>query len=107
MLLAVDAGNTNITIGVFEERKLTHNWRLSTVHERTADEFGGRRTEDLGARRALIQHHADPVDDGDQVARVLDERLEILAATAQLAARGLAIEHVANRADEGPVRPGT
>ena len=40
MLLALDAGNTNITIGVFENRKLIHNWRLRTVHEQTADELG-------------------------------------------------------------------
>jgi len=40
VLLALDAGNTNITIGVFENRKLIHNWRLRTVHEQTADELG-------------------------------------------------------------------
>lgn len=40
MLLALDAGNTNITIGIFEGRKLTARWRLRTVHEQTADEWG-------------------------------------------------------------------
>ena len=40
MLLALDAGNTNITIGVFEGRELIANWRLRTVHEQTADEWG-------------------------------------------------------------------
>jgi len=40
MLLALDAGNTNITIGVFEGAKLTHRWRLRTVHEQTEDEWG-------------------------------------------------------------------
>ena len=40
MLLALDAGNTNITIGVFEGSKLTHRWRLRTVHEQTEDEWG-------------------------------------------------------------------
>jgi len=40
VLLALDAGNTNITIGVFEKAKLIHNWRLRTVHEQTADELG-------------------------------------------------------------------
>ena len=40
MLLALDAGNTNITIGVFEARKLIAHWRLRTVHEQTADEWG-------------------------------------------------------------------
>jgi type III pantothenate kinase len=40
MLLALDAGNTNITIGAFEGGRLTGHWRLSTVHEQTADEWG-------------------------------------------------------------------
>lgn len=40
MLLALDVGNTNITIGVFNAGKLTNNWRLRTVHEQTADEWG-------------------------------------------------------------------
>ena len=40
MLLALDAGNSNITIGAFEGRKLVAQWRLRTVHEQTADEWG-------------------------------------------------------------------
>lgn len=40
MLLALDAGNSNITIGAFEGRKLVSQWRLRTVHEQTADEWG-------------------------------------------------------------------
>ena len=40
MLLALDAGNSNITIGAFEGRKLISQWRLRTVHEQTADEWG-------------------------------------------------------------------
>ena len=40
MLLALDAGNSNITIGAFEGRKLAGQWRLRTVHEQTADEWG-------------------------------------------------------------------
>ena len=40
MLLALDAGNTNITIGAFEGRELTTRWRLRTIHEQTADEWG-------------------------------------------------------------------
>lgn len=40
MLLALDAGNTNITIGVFEGAALTTRWRLRTIHEQTADEWG-------------------------------------------------------------------
>ncbi|MBM3776506.1 MAG: type III pantothenate kinase [Acidobacteria bacterium] len=40
MLLAIDAGNTNLTAGVFENERLLAQWRLSTVHDRTADEWG-------------------------------------------------------------------
>ena len=40
MLLAIDVGNTNVTIGVFDGETLVHNWRLAALRERTADELG-------------------------------------------------------------------
>jgi type III pantothenate kinase len=40
MLLALDVGNTNITIGAFDERTLIGHWRLRTVLDQTADEWG-------------------------------------------------------------------
>ena len=40
MLLALDAGNSNITIGAFDGAKLIRRWRLRTIHEQTADEWG-------------------------------------------------------------------
>jgi type III pantothenate kinase len=40
MLLAIDVGNTNIVLGVFEGTRLTQSWRLATLRERTADEVG-------------------------------------------------------------------
>jgi type III pantothenate kinase len=40
MLLAIDVGNTNITIGLFEGDRLAQSWRLATLRERTADELG-------------------------------------------------------------------
>ena len=40
MLLALDAGNTNVTIGVYERERLIAHWRLRTVHDQTADEWG-------------------------------------------------------------------
>jgi type III pantothenate kinase len=39
-LLAIDVGNTNVTIGVFEGDRLEHSWRLAALRERTADELG-------------------------------------------------------------------
>jgi type III pantothenate kinase len=40
MLLAIDVGNTNVTIGVFDGDRLVRNWRLAALRERTADELG-------------------------------------------------------------------
>ena len=40
MLLAIDVGNTNIVLGVFDGTQLVESWRLATLRERTADEMG-------------------------------------------------------------------
>ena len=40
LLLAIDAGNTNITIGVYEGQTLLKAFRLSTDVHRTADDYG-------------------------------------------------------------------
>lgn len=40
MILAMDIGNTNIVLGVYENKKLLHHWRLSTNRTATADEYG-------------------------------------------------------------------
>jgi type III pantothenate kinase len=40
MLLVIDVGNTNITLGVFDGDRLRTSWRLLTLRERTADEVG-------------------------------------------------------------------
>ena len=40
MLLAIDIGNTNIVLGVFDASRLLVSWRLATLRERTADELG-------------------------------------------------------------------
>jgi type III pantothenate kinase len=40
MLLAIDVGNSNIVLGVFDGDRLTESWRLVTMRERTADELG-------------------------------------------------------------------
>lgn len=40
MLLAIDVGNTNIVLGVFDGDELLVSWRLSTERDRTADELG-------------------------------------------------------------------
>jgi type III pantothenate kinase len=40
MLLAIDAGNSNITLAVFEGETLLAQWRLTTDIRRTSDEYG-------------------------------------------------------------------
>ncbi len=40
MLLCVDIGNTNITLGVYEGQTLGPRWRVATDHERMPDEYG-------------------------------------------------------------------
>jgi type III pantothenate kinase len=39
MLLAVDVGNTQTTIGMFERDRLEQHWRISSAADRTADEL--------------------------------------------------------------------
>ena len=40
MLLTIDIGNTNLTLGLFEGETLGARWRLATDHERMPDEYG-------------------------------------------------------------------
>lgn len=57
MLLTIDVGNTNLTLGLYQNGVLDARWRLATDHERMPDEYGlqmlgllqnaSRRLEDL------------------------------------------------------------
>ncbi len=40
MLLAIDIGNTNITLGLWDGREWRLQWRLRTIHDQTVDEYG-------------------------------------------------------------------
>ena len=40
MILVVDAGNTNITLGVFDGKELLGTYRMTTKISRTSDEYG-------------------------------------------------------------------
>jgi type III pantothenate kinase len=40
MLLTIDIGNTNTSLGVFDGDKLVTHWRLTTERSRTGDEWG-------------------------------------------------------------------
>ena len=64
------------------------------------DERSGVRPSIAGARRALVDDHAVFVHHRDEVARLLDERLEVLAALHQLLTCALAVGGVANGPDQ-------
>ena len=40
MLLTIDIGNTNITLGLYQGEELGPRWRLATDHEKMPDEYG-------------------------------------------------------------------
>src|SRR6185436_9063298 len=40
MLLVIDAGNTNVTFGLFRGSELLAQWRLTTDRNRSSDEYG-------------------------------------------------------------------
>jgi type III pantothenate kinase len=60
MLLAIDIGNTNVTVGAFDGRRLLADWRLQTDANRTPDEYGILLT-------ALIRDAGREPDDVDAV----------------------------------------
>ena len=53
MLLAIDIGNTNITIGLFDAQKLQKTWRVSTDSSRTSDEYGLQINNMLGSNKII------------------------------------------------------
>jgi type III pantothenate kinase len=40
MLLVIDVGNTNTVLGIYDEERLLHHWRVRTVIDHTVDEYG-------------------------------------------------------------------
>ena len=40
MLLCLDAGNTNIVLGIFQDDKMLNHWRMRTERDMTSDELG-------------------------------------------------------------------
>ncbi|MEG2212857.1 MAG: type III pantothenate kinase, partial [Clostridiales bacterium] len=39
MLLTVDCGNTQIVLGLYSDNQLINHWRISTVAQKTEDEY--------------------------------------------------------------------
>ena len=74
MILAVDIGNTETVLGLFEGRDVRVSWRLATEHRRTGDEialllrglidveFG---SESWAVERAVILSPGEMLEPGD------------------------------------------
>jgi len=60
MLLTIDVGNTNLTLGLYEGDQLGAHWRLATDHQRMPDEYG---LQFLG----LLQNAGKTIDDVDGI----------------------------------------
>ena len=74
MLLTVDIGNTNITLGVFNNNEIIQSWRLATDDKRTEDEYG------VFLKNLLRETHLDTkVTDAviSSVVVQLTERIEV------------------------------
>lgn len=54
MLLVLDVGNTNTTLGIYDGSELKHSWRLTTERQRTIDEYG------ILCRSLLQLYNLDP-----------------------------------------------
>ncbi len=74
MLLAIDIGNTNTVLGVFEGDKLDRSWRIKTDARHTADELA------LTYRGLLADHEVTAVAACSTVPAALHE-LRIMLAT--------------------------
>ena len=61
MLLALDCGNTHITVGVYHNKSLIANWRLGTDPQKTEDEY-------MVLLRTLIQNEGLAISDISGVA---------------------------------------
>jgi type III pantothenate kinase len=61
VLLAIDAGNTNLTLALFQGSELVADWRLMTQPERTADEIGMELTQLFALRGLKLDSVSDVV----------------------------------------------
>lgn len=60
MLLAIDVGNTNITLGLYQGKELGPRWRLATVYDSMPDEYGLRFV-------GLLEHSGKQIGDIDGI----------------------------------------
>jgi type III pantothenate kinase len=77
MLLVMDVGNTSTVLGIYRDRHLVANWRLTTARDRSVDEYG------ILARNLLSFASIDvSAVDGMIIASVVPPLNSVLAAMA-------------------------
>ena len=73
MLLTIDVGNTNITLGLFKEEKLVGTFRMTTKQPHTSDEYG------LTICNLLVHRKIDPAHiDAVIIASVVPDKMHSL-----------------------------
>jgi type III pantothenate kinase len=78
MLLAVDIGNTQTVFGLFEDERLTADWRLATRRDATGDEMG------VVLRSLFLEAERDRrLVDGVVVSSVVPELDDVIARTSR------------------------
>ena len=73
MLLAIDAGNTQTVVGLFDAAALVDHWRIATVSERTSDELALMIQQFLGFHGFSFDAHVTGVVIASGVPRVTAE----------------------------------
>ena len=69
MLLTIDVGNTNITLGVFKDEELLGSFRVTTKINRTSDEFG------ITFREILRSNNLDAAEIDDVIIASVGRRI--------------------------------
>jgi type III pantothenate kinase len=77
MLLAIDIGNTNTVLGVFDGDQVIDHWRIATVPDRTADELAVVLHGLLGRSAVLDEKEIDGISLCSTVPSVLHEMREM------------------------------
>jgi type III pantothenate kinase len=77
MLLAIDIGNTETTVGMFEGDELAHTWRLATQPERTSDELALILNSFLAFKRMRFDPHVTGVAVSSVVPRATQAMREL------------------------------
>ncbi len=70
MLLAIDCGNTQTVIGLFNDHELVDHWRIATASDRTSDELALMFQQFLGFHGFSFDAHVSGVAIASGVPRV-------------------------------------